>query len=239
MQLHCPPFQGGQLVHISWLPSSVTLVSAFSIASHRPLSCSCIHAPIITSFLSFLSSLQLCAMLDHFGYPALLFSGWRQAGWYNLHLTEVWLHNICQCIIDGHEPLPMIGAMLADLPPREENIPESSSVTAPTNTVTSSSSPALAAQPTVAHKEPQNHTLHEQAVGSTVSIGTGCKPTRLDPPGSAAFSHGKQSRSPFRKSKDKKSKRCTLCTKTLPLVDPLTTQKHGSSTSAESDDDGN
>ena len=122
-------------------------------------------------------------MLDHFGYPALLFSGWRQACWYNLHLTEVWLHKIRQNIIDGCEPLPMIGAMLVDSPPKEENIPESPSVTAQTNAVTSSSSPALAAQPTVAHK-----------------------PSQLDPPSSNTSSRGKQSRSPSRNGKDKKSK---------------------------------
>ena len=144
-------------------------------------------------------------MLDHFGYPAPLFSGWRQAHWYNLHLTKVWLCEICQNIIDGREPLPTIGAMLADLPPQEENVPESSSVTTPTNTVTSSSSLALATQPTVAHKEPQNCALHEQVVGSTISIGASRKPTRLDPPSSAASSHGKQSRSQSRNGKDKKS----------------------------------
>ena len=153
-----------------------------------------------------LFSLQLCAMLDHFGYPAPLFSGWRQAHWYNLHLTEVWLCEIHQNIIDGREPLPMIGAMLAVLPLREENAPESSSVTAPTNAATSSSNLAFAAQPTVAQKEPQNHVLHEQAVGSTIGIGAGRKPTRLDSPSSAASSHGKQGRSPSKKDKDKKSK---------------------------------
>ena len=144
-------------------------------------------------------------MLDHFGYPAPLFSGWRQAHWYNLHLTEVWLCDIHQNIINGREPLPMIGAMLVDLPPQEENVPESPSVTAPTNTVTSSSSLVLATQPTVAQKEPQNSALHEQVLGSTVGVGAGCKPTRLDPPSSAASSHGKRSRSPSRKGKDKKS----------------------------------
>ena len=178
-------------------------------------------------------------MLDHFGYPAPLFSGWRQAHWYNLNLTEVWLHDICQNIIDGCEPLPTIGAMLVDLPPQEENVPESSSVSAPTNAVTSSSSLVLTAWPTVAHKEPQNCALHKQVVDLTVSIGTCHKPTQLDPPSSAASSHGKQSRSPSRKGKDRKSKRCTLHAKTFPSVDPLTTQKHGSSMSAESDDDGN
>ena len=143
-----------------------------------------------TSFLSFLSSLWLCATLDHFGYPAPLFSGWRQAHWYNLHLTEGWLCDICQNIIDGHEPLPTIGVMLADLPP-QENVLEPSSATAPTNAITSSSGPVFAAQPTVAHKEPQNRALHEQAVGSTIRIGIGHKPTLLDPPGSIASSHGK------------------------------------------------
>ena len=178
-------------------------------------------------------------MLDHFGYPVPLFSGWRQVRSYNLHLTEVWLHDIHQNIIERHEPLPTIGAILADLPPQEENVPESSSVTAPTNVVTSSSSPVLTTQPMVAHKEPQNCTLHKQVVGSTIGIGASHKSTRLDPPGSAASSHGKQSRSLSRKGKDKKSKQHTPHAKTLPSVDPSTTQKHGSSTSAESDDDGN
>ena len=130
-------------------------------------------------------------MLDHFGYPAPLFSVWRQAHWYNLHLTEVWLSEICQNIINGHEPLPMIGAMLADLPPQEKNVSGSSPATTPTNAVTSSSNQALAARPTVAQKEPQNHALHEQVVGLTISIGTGRKPTRLDSPSSAALLHGK------------------------------------------------
>ena len=85
----------------------------------------------------------------------------------------------------------MIGAVLADLPPREENVSESSPATTPTNAVTSSSNPALAAQPTVAQKEPLNHALHKQAVGLTISIGTSHKPTRLDSPGSAAPLHGK------------------------------------------------
>ena len=177
--------------------------------------------PIITSFLSFLSSLRLCTMLDHFGYPALLFSGWRQAHWYNLHLTEVWLHEIRQNIIDGREPLPTIGAMLADLPPREENVLESPSVTTPTNAVTSSSSLALAAQPTVAHKEPRNRVLHEQAVGSIVSIGASRKPTQLDPPSSATSSCRKRSRSPSRNGKDKKSKQQTPRAKILPLGGPF------------------
>ena len=167
--------------------------------------------------------------MDHFGYPAPLFSEWRQAHWYNLHLTEVWLREIHQNIIDGCEPLPTIGAMLVDLPPWEENVPESPSVTAPTNAVTSSSSPVLATQATVAHKEPQNHVLHEQVVGLTTRIGTGSKPTQLDPPGSATSSCGKRSRSPSRNGKDKKSKRHTPHAKTLPSVDPSTTQKHGSS----------
>ena len=85
----------------------------------------------------------------------------------------------------------MIGAMLADLPPWEENVSESSPATAPTNAVTSSPNLVLATQPTVAQKEPQNHVLHKQAVGSTIGIGTGHKPTRLDSPGSATPLHGK------------------------------------------------
>ena len=140
------------------------------------------------------------------GYSAPLFLVWRQARWYNLHLTEVWLHEICQNIIDGREPLPMIRAMLADLPPWEKNVSESSPATIPNNAVTSSSNPALATWPTVAQKEPRNRMLHEQAVGLTVGIGTGHKPIPLDSPSSATPLHGKQGRSLSRKDKDKKSK---------------------------------
>ena len=95
-------------------------------------------------------------MLDHFGYPAPLFSVWRQACWYSLHLTEVWLHEIRQNIIDGCELLPTIRAMLVDLPPREENVSGFLPAAAPTNAVTSSSNWMLAAWPTVAQKEPRN-----------------------------------------------------------------------------------
>ena len=145
-------------------------------------------------------------MLDHFGYSAPLFSEWRQAHWYNLHLTEVWLREIHQNIIDGRKPLPTIGTMLVDLPPQEENVSGSSPATAPTNAVTSSFNLALATQPTVAQKEPQNHVLHEQVVGSTIGFGASHRPTRLDSPGSATPLHGKQGRSLSRKDKDKKSK---------------------------------
>ena len=171
--------------------------SPFTDFHHDPVS----RPQPLFHFSLVLFSLQLCTMLDHFGYPAPLFSVWRQACWYNLHLTEVWLCEIHQNIINGREPLPMIGAMLVDLPPWEENISESSPATAPTNAVTSSSNPALAAQPTVAQKEPRKHALHEQAVGLTIGIGTGHKSTRLDSPGSAAPLHGKQGRSPSRKDK--------------------------------------
>ena len=138
----------------------------------------------------------------------------------------MWLHEICRNIIDGREPLPAIGAMLVVLPPWEENVPESSSVATPTNAATTSSNLASAAQPKVAQKEPRNHVLPEQAVGLTVGIGAGCKLTQLDSPGSATSSHGKGGRSLSRKDKDKKSKRCTPRARTLPSVDPLTTQKH-------------
>ena len=85
----------------------------------------------------------------------------------------------------------MIGTILADLPPQEENISVSPSVTTPTNAVTSSSSLVLTAWPTVAQKEPQNCVLHKQVVGSTISVGAGHKPTWLDPPSSATSCHGK------------------------------------------------
>ena len=100
-------------------------------------------------------------MLDHFGYPAPLFSVWRQAHWYNLHLTEMWLCEIRQNIIDGHEPLPSIGVVLAAMPHREEYVSESSPATSPTSAATSSSGLVSADWPTVAQKELQNQSLHD------------------------------------------------------------------------------
>ena len=49
---------------------------------------------------------------------------------------------------------------------------ESSPATTPTNAVTSSSNPTLAAWPTVAQKEPRNCALHEQVVGSVLAPAT-------------------------------------------------------------------
>ena len=168
-----------------------------SIFSLQLLVCFCTYSSVISSF--FLFSLQLCATLDHFGYPAPLFSGWRQACWYNLHLTEVWLRDIHQNIINGCEPLPMIGAMLSVLPPQEEDIPESMPAATRTNAATTSSNPTSAAQPTVAQKEPWNRKLHDQAVSSTIGISAGHKLIQLDSPGSAASSHGKRGRSPSKR----------------------------------------
>ena len=124
------------------------------------------------------------------------------------------------------------------LPPREEDVPESSPATSPTSTATSSPSPAFAAQPTVAQKEPRNRTLHEQAVGLTVGISTGRKPIWLDSHGSVASPPRKKGRSPSRKDKGKKSSRHRLHAKTPPSADPSTIQNHGSSMSEESDADG-
>ena len=155
---------------------------------------------------SSLFSLWLCATLDHFGYPAPLFSVWRQARWYNLHLTEMWLCGIRQNIIDGHEPLPVIGAILTALPHRDEDVSEPSPATSPTSTATSSPSPASADQPMVAQKEPWNQALHEQVVGSTIGIGSSRKPIQLDSSSSAASPPGKRGRSPSRKDKGKKPK---------------------------------
>ena len=155
---------------------------------------------------SSLFSLWLCAMLDHFRYPAPLFSVWRQACWYNLHLAEMWLREIHLNIINSREPLPTIGAVLAAMPHWEEDVSESSPATSPTSTATSSPSPVSADRPTVAQKEQQNQVLHEQAVELTVGIGSGHKPIWLNSPGPATSPPRKQGRSQSRKDKGKKPK---------------------------------
>ena len=66
---------------------------------------------------SLLYSLQVCAVLDHFGYPAPHLDQWQQRVWYDLGATQEVLH---QMHIHLSRGLPTIAS-----PPRAESPPPS------------------------------------------------------------------------------------------------------------------
>ena len=62
-------------------------------------------------------SLQVSAILDHFGYPAPHLDQWQQCVWYDLGATQEALHQMCTHLLRG---LPMIAS-----PQRAESPPPS------------------------------------------------------------------------------------------------------------------
>ena len=131
-----------------------------------------LSGPSNSDFVFF--SLRLCAILDHFGYPAPLFSGWQQAQWYSLPKTEAWLRKLRKDILDGHELLPTIGAMLARVPGLGSEANPS-----PGNRLAPSGSTTPRPRPVVTQKEPRKHPVPPSSVGSTVGLGLGRKPVAL------------------------------------------------------------
>ena len=51
-------------------------------------------------------SLRVCAVLDHFGYPAPPIGDWRHMKWYNLRLVQQTLEEMQQRVTSGLTPLP-------------------------------------------------------------------------------------------------------------------------------------
>ena len=208
---------------VSWtlLTSYVYLEGIFRDLHHFTLDI----FPNLLISLNFTFSLRLCTVLDHFGYPVPLFSGWQQAQWYSLHQTEAWLHKLRKDILDGHEPLPTIGAMLAEVStPGPRTGPSSGSGSAPSGSAT------LCSHPKVAQKEPRKHVVSQHMVGSTVSIGLGRKPVVLSSPSKSKLKKGKRGRL----KKDSKSAMKQVKPSehpSTPVPDP-----RDLSTSAESDD---
>ena len=55
---------------------------------------------------AYFCSLRVCAVLDHFGYPAPPIGDWRHVKWYNLRLVQQTLEEMQQCVTSGLTPLP-------------------------------------------------------------------------------------------------------------------------------------
>ena len=51
-------------------------------------------------------SLRVCAVFDHFGYPAPPIGDWRHVKWYNLRLVQQTLEEMQQRVTSGLTPLP-------------------------------------------------------------------------------------------------------------------------------------
>ena len=51
-------------------------------------------------------SLRVCAVFDHFGYPAPPIGDWRHAKWYNLRSVHQTLEEMQQRVTSGLTPLP-------------------------------------------------------------------------------------------------------------------------------------
>ena len=51
-------------------------------------------------------SLRVCAVFDHFGYPAPPIGDWRHVKWYNLPLVQQTLEEMQQRVTSGLTPLP-------------------------------------------------------------------------------------------------------------------------------------
>ena len=60
-------------------------------------------------------SLQVLAVLDHFGFPVPHLDQWQQRIWYDLGATQESLHLMCNCLAQG---LPAVAS-----PPRSEPSP--------------------------------------------------------------------------------------------------------------------
>ena len=55
---------------------------------------------------AYFCSLQVCAVLDHFGYPAPPIGDWRHVKWYNLRLVQQTLEEMQQRVTSRLTPLP-------------------------------------------------------------------------------------------------------------------------------------
>ena len=92
--------------------------------------------------MAYFCSLWVCAVLDHFGYPAPPIGDWRHVKWYNLRLVQQTLEEMQQRVTSGLTPLPPLRITSSSGP--------SAGSTAPPGPSASSSQ----ARPEVAQKAP-------------------------------------------------------------------------------------
>ena len=112
----------------------------------------------------------MCAVLDHFGYPAPPIGDWRHVKWYNLRLVQQTLEEMQQQVTSGLTPLPPLQIASSSGP--------SAGSTAPPGPSASSSQ----ARPEVAQKAPRSQAGKAQlaAAAQKRGHGGGSKGIRLE-----------------------------------------------------------
>ena len=89
-------------------PSLVSIYFACALYSFKRKVTSChlliYQGPMFTPL--YFCSLRVCAVFDHFGYPAPPIGDWRHVKWYNLRLVQQTLEEMQQRVTSGLTPLP-------------------------------------------------------------------------------------------------------------------------------------
>ena len=119
---------------------------------------------------AYFCSLQVCAVLDHFGYPAPPIGDWRHVKWYNLQLVQQTLEEMQQRVTSGLTPLPPLQITSSSGP--------SAGSTAPPDPSASSRQ----ARPEVVQKAPHSNAGKAQlaAASQKRGCGGGSKGIRLE-----------------------------------------------------------
>ena len=90
------------------VPSLVSIYFACALYSFKRKVTSChlliYQGPMFTTL--YFCSLRVCAVFDHFGYPAPPIGDWRHVKWYNLRLVQQTLEEMQQRVTSGLTPLP-------------------------------------------------------------------------------------------------------------------------------------
>ena len=90
------------------VPSLVSIYFVCTLHSlkGRSLSCHLLVYQCLMFTTLYFCSLRVCAVLDHFGYPAPPIGDWRYVKWYNLRLVQQTLEEMQQRVTSGLTPLP-------------------------------------------------------------------------------------------------------------------------------------
>ena len=110
---------------------------------------------------AYFCSLRVCAVLDHFGYPAPPIGDWRHVKWYNLRLVQQTLEEMQQRVTSGLTPLPPLQIASSSGP--------SAGSTAPPGPSASSSQ----AHPEIAQKAPHSRVGKAQLAAASQKRGCG------------------------------------------------------------------
>ena len=89
-------------------PSLVSIYFTRTLHSlkRRSLSCHLLVYQCLMFTMLYFCSLRVCAVLNHFGYPAPPIGDWRHVKWYNLRLVQQTLEEMQQRVTSGLTPLP-------------------------------------------------------------------------------------------------------------------------------------